>query len=234
MNTYRVRLQLGIAFLAAISMLATGCGKGQESTGGPSQDESATPQQGEGQTTGQQATQAPVPRRVTLETGTPISIVTATQLSTKDQKTGDPFAASLAEDLAVGDWVIAKAGAEVKGIVANADPGGRVQGVASLSVRLQALTLADGRTLDIKTGVYAVKARSTKKKDAVRIGIGAGVGSAIGAIAGGGKGAAIGAAVGGGAGTAATVATRGEPAVIPAESKIAFKLGAPVEVAEQK
>ena len=46
------------------------------------------------------------------------------------------------------------------------------------------------------------------------MGIGAGAGAAVGAIAGGGQGAAIGALVGGGAGAA----LRGEAAAIPAET----------------
>jgi hypothetical protein len=66
------------------------------------------------------------------------------------------------------------------------------------------------------------------------VGIGAGVGAAIGAIAGGGKGAAIGAGAGGAAGTGTVLATRGDPAVLPSESLITFKLQAPVTVTAGK
>jgi hypothetical protein len=176
----------------------------------------------------------PPPRKVTLDPGTPIKVVTSIEISTKTSKTGDPFEASLAEDIRDGDWLIARKGAPVTGVVANSDPGGKVKGVASIEVRLKKLTLADGRSIDLSTNAYSAQAKSTKKKDAAKIGIGAGVGTAIGAIAGGGKGAAIGAAVGGGAGTAAVVATRGEPAQIPSETLISFKLSAPVEITEKK
>ena len=69
-----------------------------------------------------------------------------------------------------------------------------------MTVKLTRLTLADGRTVPISTSAYVTKARTTKKKDAKKIGIGAGAGAVIGAIAGGGKGAAIGLIVGGAAG----------------------------------
>jgi hypothetical protein len=132
-----------------------------------------------------------------------------------------------------GDWVIAKKGALVEGVVVNADPGGRVRGVASMSVALRSIQLADGRTVAIATSSYAKESRTTKEKDAVKIGIGAGIGAAIGAIAGGGKGAAIGAGVGGGAGTATVLATRGDPVVIPSESLLSFKLSKAITVTKR-
>ena len=68
----------------------------------------------------------------------------------------------------------------------------------------------------ISTASIESEAEATKGKDAKRIAIGVGAGTAIGAIAGGGKGAAIGAGVGGAAGTGAVVATRGKEVTIPA------------------
>lgn len=173
---------------------------------------------------------APAPPTV-IPAGHPISVRTTTALSTKTAQTGEPFIAHLTTPLAVGNRVLAPAGAEVRGVVADSDPGGRVKGVASMSVRLTGVTTSNGTLLPINTNAYGVVARQTKGKDAAKIGIGAGVGAAIGAIAGGGKGAAIGAATGGGAGTGVVLATRGDPAVLPSESVITFTLTAPVEVA---
>lgn len=178
------------------------------------------------------ATPAP-PRTFTLASGKAISVWTSEDLSTKTHKGGEPFAASLAEPIVDGDWVVAKKGARVEGVVVNSNPGGRVKGVASLTVELNRLTLADGRTVAISTSNYTKQARSTKKKDAVKVGIGAGIGAAIGAIAGGGKGAAIGAGAGAGAGTGVVMATRGDPAVIPGESRFTVRLDAPVKVTKQ-
>ena len=132
------------------------------------------------------------------------------------------------------DWVIAKKGARVEGVIVDADPGGKVKDVATLTVSLDSLTLADGRTVRLSASHFQREAKSTKGKDAKKIGIGAGVGAAVGAIAGGGKGAAIGAGVGGAAGTGAVLATHGDPAVIGAESRLSFTLREPVTITEQR
>jgi hypothetical protein len=176
----------------------------------------------------------PAPPRVfTIRSGAQISIFTAKELSTKTVKDGDLFTASLARPIVDGDWVIAKRGATVQGVVVNSDPGGRVKGRASMTVKLRSLQLADGRTVDLSTNSYTKEAKGTKKKDAMKIGIGAGIGAAIGAIAGGGKGAAIGAGAGGGAGTGLVLATRGDPAVIPSESQLTFRLKGPITVTKR-
>ena len=177
---------------------------------------------------------APPPALVfTIRAGSSIAIYTAKDLSTKTAKDGDLFTASLARPIVDGDWVIAKRGATVQGVVVNSDPGGRVKGRASMTVKLRSLQLADGRTVDLPTSSYTKVAKSTKKKDAMKIGIGAGIGAAIGAIAGGGKGAAIGAGAGGGAGTGLVLATRGDPAVIPSESQLTFRLQGPITVTKR-
>jgi hypothetical protein len=176
----------------------------------------------------------PPARKAVFAAGTPITVVTSSTLSTKTNQTGEPFQASLANDLADGDWVVARKGAYVTGVISDSDPGGRVKGVASITLQLKKLMLADGREVSISTTAYGAEAKSSKKKDAARIGIGAGIGAAVGAIAGGGKGAAIGAGVGGAAGTGATLAKRGDPAAIPSETPIRFELTAPLEIVEQK
>jgi hypothetical protein len=76
----------------------------------------------------------------------------------------------------------------------------------------------------METNTLTFEADASTKDDAAKIGAGAGIGAAIGAIAGGGKGAAIGAVIGGGAGTATVMATRGKEVEFPAEHELTFKL----------
>ncbi|MFN8004669.1 MAG: hypothetical protein U0X75_27065 [Acidobacteriota bacterium] len=173
------------------------------------------------------------PRTHTLAAGTTLTIYTANTLSSKTAKDGDKFVASLARPIVDGDWVIAKKGATVEGVVVNSDAGGRVKGRASLTVELRSLALADGRSVAIDTSSYTKEAKSTVKKDAIKTGVGAGIGAAIGAIAGGGKGAAIGAGAGGAAGAGYVLATKGDPAVIPSETPLSFRLKAPITVTKQ-
>jgi hypothetical protein len=174
------------------------------------------------------------PKTFTVPAGTPVSVRTVSAISTKTATDGAPFEATLHQPLEVDGYTVAAKGATVKGIVAQSDPGGRVKGVASLTVSLQSIETAGGQVVKIDTTNYTKLAPKSTKKDALKVGIGAGIGAAIGAIAGGGKGAAIGAGAGGAAGTGAVVATRGDPAVLPSESLITFKLQAPVTVTAGK
>lgn len=169
------------------------------------------------------------PEPLVLPAGTRVAVRTASAISTKSAAAGQTFAASLAEPLVVNGRVVAPRGSDATLLVVESDPGGRVKGVAALTVRLAELRAA-GRTVRVQSSTYTAQARATKKKDAMKVGIGSGIGAAIGAIAGGGKGAAIGAGAGAGAGTGAVLATRGDPAVIPAEALITFRLGSSVSL----
>ena len=183
------------------------------------------------------AVEKPVPppeRTTTLPSGTPITIRTTSTLSTKTQVNGDAFAASLEQPLAKGNWIIAPAGTAVEGVVAEATKGGRVKGRAKLAIRLTALQLAGGLRLNLTTNTITVEAQGTKGEDAEKVGIGGGLGAAIGAIAGGGKGAAIGAAAGAGAGTAVVLLTRGDDANFPSESRLQFSLVTPLTVTDRR
>ena len=175
----------------------------------------------------------PPPRVFTLAAGTPISVWTTSTISTKTAKSGDSFTGTLGQPIVDGDWVVAKKGATVSGVVVDADQGGRVKGVASLTLQVNRLTLADGRTIDLETSKISRQAKSTKKKDAVKVGVGAGIGAAIGAIAGGGKGAAIGAGAGGAAGGGYVLATKGDPAVIGSESQLTFRTTSSVKITKR-
>ncbi len=177
----------------------------------------------------------PAPKRVAppppvvLEAGTTLKVRSTTTLSTKSNAAGDAFHGSLEAPLTVNGKVVADKGAKVQGVVATADPGGRVKGVASISVRLTSIETEKGM-VSVQTSTVGREAKSTKRNDAIKVGVGSGIGAAIGAIAGGGRGAAIGAGAGAGAGTGVVLATRGEPAVLPAETVMTFRLTDSVEV----
>lgn len=173
---------------------------------------------------------APVLKTYTLPSGSNIRVQTTSTLSTKTVQQGATFAGSLADPITVDGTVIASRGANVVGRVVQADDGGRVKGRAFLEVSLTSLQLVNGDSVSVQTASFSQEAKSAKGKDAAKVGIASGIGAAIGAIAGGGKGAAIGAGVGAGAGTGAVLATKGEAAVIPAESVITFRTESPISV----
>ena len=173
---------------------------------------------------------APFSRDVQIPEGTRISARLTSTLSTKSAGSGVPFEATLAQPLVIDGRTVAPKDAVVHGVVADSNPGGRIKGVAHISVRLTDIDLPGGKRADLRTNILTFSARRTRKRDAATIGIGSGVGAAIGAIAGGGVGAAIGAGAGGGAGTLGVLATHGAPAVIPAESLLTFTLRDSVKV----
>lgn len=166
----------------------------------------------------------------TIPAGKIITVRTTRTLTTKSAQPGEQFDATLIDAIVDDGFTIAERGATVTGEIVDASRGGRVKGRAELSLALTSLTLANGRTVPVQTTFSSQAASSSKKTDAAKIGIGAGIGAAIGAIAGGGKGAAIGAAIGGGGGTALVLGTRGSAATVPAESVLSFELRAPVNV----
>ena len=165
----------------------------------------------------------PTSRPVTLPVGTVIRVRTLSTVSTRDSKSGETIQATLAEPLVVEGAVVAPLGAEASLIVVDSDPGGRVKGRAQLGLRLATLRVA-GQSRTVTAGTFWQEAAGTKKKDAAKVGILTGIGAAIGAVADGGKGAAIGAGAGAGAGTAVVLSTRGDPAVVAAESLLTFRL----------
>ena len=166
---------------------------------------------------------------VTVPQGAILSVRTSTTLSTRDAKSGDSVPATLETPLIVSGAVLVPRGAQATLLVAHSDPGGRVKGRAQIGLRLTAIQIGGENKL-LSTNIAWHQARATKGKDAAKIAVLGGVGAAIGALAGGGKGAAIGAAAGGGAGTAVVLSTHGDPAVVPAESVIQFRLEQPLIV----
>ena len=211
---------LGIISLAvALVISQAGCQKvGEEGAA-----DGATPASG--------SARAAQPRSTTLAAGTLLKVRTTTTLSTDSHKVGDTFMTTLMEPLVQNAWVIAPAGATVEGRIVNADQGGRVEGVARLTIALDRLHTADGGTVDISTHSLTVQAKTTKAEDATKVAIGTGIGAAVGAIAGGGKGAAIGAGAGAGTGTAVVLSTRGDAAEIGSETPLTFELQSAVTVA---
>ncbi len=169
----------------------------------------------------------PEPHRVTLNAGILIPVRLVDGLTSERNLPGDSFTATLYRELVADGFVIGERGARVEGRVVASDKGGRVKGVSSLTVELVRLHTSDGQTVEIQTDGFERRAAETHRQDAEK------VGAVIGAIAGGGKGAAIGAGVGGGAGAGAVMATRGDAATLPPETRVTFRLKAPVTITER-
>jgi hypothetical protein len=133
----------------------------------------------------------------------------------------------------------------VHGKVTMAQPAQRGSKAGAMGVEFFRLTLPEGKSYNIVgdlTSLRAeerkqileeegrVKGESSRKRNVIFIGGGAGAGAVIGAIAGGGKGAGIGAAAGAGLGALGALLSSGEEARVPEGTEIAMEFLRPVTV----
>jgi hypothetical protein len=175
----------------------------------------------------------PQPRSVMLTAGTLLPVRLTEVLSSDRSQAGDSFSATLDHPLIVDGLVVAERGSRVEGKVVTSEKAGRVKGVSELALQLVRLNTSDGQRVDLRTETWSKAGPTSRNEDAAKIGGGAALGAIIGAIAGGGKGAAIGAGAGGAAGVGGTLATRGKPVVLAAETRISFRLRDPVTLTEK-
>jgi hypothetical protein len=166
---------------------------------------------------------APEPKYATIPQGTSIWVRLQQPLDSGINKAGDSFRAILDRNIEVDGVVVAPRGSTLDGQISQVERAGRVQGRASMTMKLVQL-IVENQSYPLQTVSLSNEAQSTKKKDATKVGIGAGLGALIGGITGGGKGAAIGTAVGAGAGGATVVATRGDELRFESEHKLTFVL----------
>jgi hypothetical protein len=164
----------------------------------------------------------------TLAAGTVVRASFESSLSTDSNISGDPFTMKVVDSVKVDDKTLIPIGSTIRGVVAESVRSGRVKGRAHMTLRFTDLILPNGKAYAIQTSSVSHMAPSTKKRDGMMIGGGAGLGAIIGAVAGGGKGAAIGAAAGAGAGTGAVLATRGKETGFAAGSTLSVKLTQPL------
>jgi hypothetical protein len=179
------------------------------------------------------ASPARQPQTVTIEAGTSLMVRLGETISTKTKVAGDSFRGTLDQPIIMNGFVIADRGSRVVGRVVSAQKGGHLSGSSDLSLQVTEINTTDGQTVRVQTSPWEKKGDSNTAGNVEKIGGGAALGAIIGAIAGGGKGAAIGAAGGGAAGTGVAAATGGKPTVVPVETRIAFRLDAPVTITEQ-
>lgn len=158
-----------------------------------------------------------------------MQVTLETAVASDTSKPEDPVRGKLARAITVDGLTAVPSGSEIFGTVTEAKASGKVQGLASIAFTFNRLAVRNEK-LDIRTARISRQAQSTKKEDAKKVGIGAGAGAVIGAIAGGGKGAAIGTAIGGGAGAGVVMATKGEEVKLGAGNQVTVTLQEPIRV----
>ena len=165
---------------------------------------------------------------VEIPAGTELQVRLNRSIGSAVSHPGDDFEATLNTPIVAGDKVVVPKGAMLHGHVTQAVPSGRLKTPARLALTLD--TLWEGDSYKINTTTVSRAASSHKKRNVALIGGGTGGGALIGALAGGGTGALIGAGAGAAAGTGGAYATGKKNIVIPAETRLSFRLEAPVKV----
>jgi hypothetical protein len=171
-----------------------------------------------------------IPPRLTVQSGSYLTVRTNQILSSKQNQPGDQFTATLEEPVVVDGFVVAQRGETVVGRVVAVKKAGRIRGVSQLAVKLTRLTLVDGRQVGVQTQMIGEKGPTSRGRDAAGVVTTTGLGAAIGAAANGGVGAAVGAGAGAIAGTIGVLVTRGRPTIIYPETKLTFSINAPVVI----
>ncbi len=159
-----------------------------------------------------------------LPEGTTISLQLNDNLSTKQNKEGDTFTATVVAPVSLKDRIVIPKGCIVSGSVLHVMGPGRFKGKAQLSLMFNSIRLPDSpkplpiaaslaRTCtDGKDGTNpegTIEPGGSKGKDAAKVGAPAATGAVIGAVVNGGKGAAIGAGIGAAVGLASIFAGHG-------------------------
>ncbi len=168
-------------------------------------------------------------RDVTLPAGTSLRLELQSSVASDSSNVEDTVRASLRQPVSIDGKAVLPTGTEVVGTVTSVERSGRVKGLARVAYRFNSLNYS-GERYDIRTNTLSHQAAATKKKDATKIGIGAGAGAAIGALLGGGSGAVKGAAIGGAGGTGVVLATRGNEVRLGPGADVTARLTAPVTI----
>jgi hypothetical protein len=170
---------------------------------------------------------APAGSAAEIPHGTHLLLRMTNSLNTRTAQEGDYVYLRTAVPVANGGSIAVPEGSYVQGVVTEAKRSGRVKGRAQLAIRLETLTLANGKVYKFAPHLSAVDGGETGQKvvgsenaveqapgkgqDTERIAILAGSGAAIGGLADQSwKGAGIGAGVGSAVGLATVLLTRGK------------------------
>ncbi len=167
---------------------------------------------------------------ITVPAGTAAAVELDAALTSETAAAGDDFSATLKSPIIIEGYEAIGSGSRIEGHVARAAKAGKVSGTGELTLEFDRIVTADGQTLAIESEPHHQKARTTRKKDAAKLGGAAGIGAFVGGLLGGKKGAAIGGAVGGSAGGAAVMATKGEEVVLAAGTELYVQLKSPLTV----
>ncbi|MDT8070677.1 MAG: BON domain-containing protein [Terriglobia bacterium] len=174
----------------------------------------------------------PQPKKITVPSGTQLSIRLIDTLDSEKNQVGDQFRATLNAPVVIDDEVVIPQDADVQGRVVDVKSAGRYAGAADMVLELTTLSF-NGKTYNLSTNQWSRQTKGRGKSTAGKVGGGAVLGAIIGGIAGGGKGAAIGTIAGAGAGGGVATMGKGQQIHLGSEALLSFDLQNPIVVTTQ-
>lgn len=166
---------------------------------------------------------------LTIPSDTAITIRMIDGVNSETARLGETFRASIDEPVTVNGQTVIPRGADVLTKLVNDQQSGKFQGRTVLTLAIMNISI-NGRPVDVTTTDLQTASASRGARTAKVVGGTTALGAIIGGIAGGGAGAAIGAASGAAVGGGAQVLTNGQKVKIPSETRLTFRLQAPVQL----
>ena len=169
------------------------------------------------------------PKAVTLtaQSGTPLTVRSATEVNSGTAQAGQRFQGNLDADLVANGRVVATRGTKVYGRVVAAKAGTGTGGKPALTLELTDIEVG-GRVLPLSTEPVSFSGEA--KKAGKKVLGGAALGAGIGGMIDGGEGAAWGAAAGAVVGVAAAKSSPGNQVAVAAGTALEFRLARPLSV----
>jgi hypothetical protein len=159
---------------------------------------------------------------VTIPAGTQVSVRMLDSIDGKTAQPGSRYRATVDDPVSIGSQPVIPRGANCVVEVVSQRAG------EGMALRLRQIAVA-GKNYSTSTEYAEIGATGTsKKRSALRRGVGLGaLGAGIGAAAGGSEGAEI-AAAGAGVGAASAAGAKGKQISVPTETRLIFRLTAPL------
>jgi len=157
------------------------------------------------------------PAKLTVPSGTYITVELQDGISTEKSSPGDSFTGTVSKDVIVDGLTTFKKGSVVHGLVVDAQEPGHEKGRAQLSLVLTSVE-HNGKDVPVQTQLYVGIGHHIHKRDAKVDGDAAGSGRSAGAST---TGDAV---------TDTVLMTKGKQLQYPPETRLLFTLASPVEI----
>jgi hypothetical protein len=175
---------------------------------------------------------------LTLEIGTRIEATTDRSISSRSDKVGETFTASISRDVKDGRGrVVIPAGSTLNLTISELQSATDRSKIGSLTVLVNSVTVG-GESYPVRAGitsmVHTLKGRGVGEAEVEKTAAGVVIGGIAGRIIGGNtKGTIIGAVVGGAAGAAVAVETANRDVLVSGGTPMVVTLSGPVSIAAQ-